>query len=397
MARHAKRPLYGCFPADVDGLPPFGGAFLLSDFVDEGGSSRRYLEFGGLSQAEDDLTIGLRAGATIEVEGVSSTVRSTHVVQGRNRVIFDEASELSFQQGDAYRFTIHFVSASRVQEYLFDQIHAAVTSDQLRAGESERMKAATFGDTRVGQHFSVAPEGLGEAVVYRSHHVWAPGVRTQSVVWGGLRTEARDGIETAGNPISGHDYPVFSNYSSVKEVRVLSLGWGYTAPTLVFEAPQHPTGTRATGTPQIDQYGRITSVTITEAGSGYDRAPHVTLTDADGQAAQLLVVMTGGASLPKDLPANLMENGQRAELLNSNLALIGTDVPYFSFNTEHQIEGWRNYGMWLRFRTKDGTDGSSRASSPGAGLRLPVRERHNWRPLLGARVELAQVAGAARE
>ena len=28
---------------DVDGLPPFGGAFLLSDFVDEGGSSRRYL------------------------------------------------------------------------------------------------------------------------------------------------------------------------------------------------------------------------------------------------------------------------------------------------------------------------------------------------------------------
>jgi hypothetical protein len=51
--------------------------------------------------------------------------------------------------------------------------------------------------------------------------------------------------------------------------------------TVTFSAPELPTGVTATGVAVINGGGTITSITITEGGSGYKAAPTVTIADPD--------------------------------------------------------------------------------------------------------------------
>ena len=164
---------------DVDGLPPFTGTFFLTGFVDDGGALRRYFEFGALSQDDDDLTLGLKPGAKATIRGEIYTVRSSQVVSGRNRIIFEEGTELDFAQGDSYVFIIHFLSDSHLTEFLADRVtNSVIPGQELRAGHEERFQQGFYGDTRLGQHFLVAPRGEGEVVLYRGHARMSIGIQT---------------------------------------------------------------------------------------------------------------------------------------------------------------------------------------------------------------------------
>ena len=68
--------------------------------------------------------------------------------------------------------------------------------------------------------------------------------------------------------------------------------------TLVFGAPNDPLGVQATGTLTVNtSTGAISSVTLTNAGSGYTSAPSVTVSPATtGTSATFSVVL--GTSLP---------------------------------------------------------------------------------------------------
>ena len=54
-------------------------------------------------------------------------------------------------------------------------------------------------------------------------------------------------------------------------------GSGYTAPTVAFELPDSADGVPATGHADMDSTGKITSVTVDNAGSGYSAAPGVAI------------------------------------------------------------------------------------------------------------------------
>jgi hypothetical protein len=69
--------------------------------------------------------------------------------------------------------------------------------------------------------------------------------------------------------------------------------------TVTFTAPQLPGGVTATGTAVINGGGTITSITITEPGSGYTSAPTVTIVDSDVGAettGTATAVLTSGSS-----------------------------------------------------------------------------------------------------
>ena len=70
----------------------------------------------------------------------------------------------------------------------------------------------------------------------------------------------------------------------VEDVEV-TLGSGYTTAQVEFSAPDISGGIRATGKAIIAS-GQITNIEITESGSGYTKAPTVTIVNADGTGAQ---------------------------------------------------------------------------------------------------------------
>jgi hypothetical protein len=61
-------------------------------------------------------------------------------------------------------------------------------------------------------------------------------------------------------------------------------GFTSTTTTVTFTTPEIPTGVTATGVAVINGGGTITSITITDSGSGYKAAPTVTIIDSDAGA-----------------------------------------------------------------------------------------------------------------
>ena len=84
---------------------------------------------------------------------------------------------------------------------------------------------------------------------------------------------------------------VFNQGKTVSSVTITNGGSGYTsAPTVAFAAPTG--GTAATGTAVLTG-DAVTSVTITYEGHGYCSAPAITFSGGGGSSAAATAVMTG--------------------------------------------------------------------------------------------------------
>ena len=85
---------------------------------------------------------------------------------------------------------------------------------------------------------------------------------------------------------------------TVTSVTRTAAGTGYTsAPTVIFSAPQDPSGITATGTATLSG-GSVTGVTISNGGTGYSGTPTVTFSApqvSGGTTATGTVVLTGNA------------------------------------------------------------------------------------------------------
>ena len=339
---------------DVDGLPPFTGTFFLTGLVDDDGALRRYFEFGELSQDDDDLTLGLKPGATVTIQDTIYTVRSSQVVSGRNRIIFEEGTVLDFAQGESYTFIIYFLSDSHLNEFLADRVHASViTTAELRAGEDQRLEQALFGDTRVGQHFLAAPRGEGEAVLYRGHGRMSIGFQTSVPILTGEQSK-NSGV-----------YDAVRRFSSIGRIQIDQDGEYVTPPTFTVDPPDDAGGTTATLTavirsPQLKENETtprgIESITIDDPGSMYDHQPNITINHGDGSGLMITPIMTGGRSRPQDIPREITERLPNGDLQPnafydfhqfSHTPSNGTDVPYFSLNLRQNLHNWRNVGTCI--------------------------------------------------
>lgn len=90
-------------------------------------------------------------------------------------------------------------------------------------------------------------------------------------------------------------------YASVGSVAVRSGGTGYsTVPSVIFSAPEIPSGRTAAGFATLDQLGRVSSITVTDPGSGYLKTPTLTIAPSPGGAtAQADAILTGGSVILK--------------------------------------------------------------------------------------------------
>jgi hypothetical protein len=99
-------------------------------------------------------------------------------------------------------------------------------------------------------------------------------------------------VSPTGNNATGN--VIFSG-RSVLSVNITNNGQDYFAgaPTVTFSAPERSNGVRATGTATVDATtGIVTSITVTNPGSGYINTPTIALTSASGATA--VAVLTGG-------------------------------------------------------------------------------------------------------
>ena len=106
------------------------------------------------------------------------------------------------------------------------------------------------------------------------------------------------------NQVNGYTYnPATSTFalvdnSSIGGTTILTGGTGYTAPTVTFSAPAGG-GTTATGTVNVTG-GVVTSINITNGGSGYTTSDTLTVTisDSTGNGATATASLTGFPSGP---------------------------------------------------------------------------------------------------
>ena len=106
------------------------------------------------------------------------------------------------------------------------------------------------------------------------------------------------------NQVNGYTYnPATSTFalvdnSSIGGTTILTGGTGYTAPTVAFSAPAGG-GTTATGTVNVTS-GVVTSINITNGGSGYTTSDTLTVTisDSTGNGATATASLTGFPSGP---------------------------------------------------------------------------------------------------
>ena len=124
-------------------------------------------------------------------------------------------------------------------------------------------------------------------------------------------------------------------YGACTGVDVLAGGTGYTNPTVVFSGGGAGSGVAATATVVG---GAVTSVALTNAGSGYTSALSATISDPTGHGASIAV---------GTLSANTLD------ILNvscfwGNQRLLLDWLPYSDFNTK--IRFWNNFyqrpGVW---------------------------------------------------
>jgi microcystin-dependent protein len=101
------------------------------------------------------------------------------------------------------------------------------------------------------------------------------------------------------NKFYGTFQGVFSNSNGISAIQVSSGGLSYTSvPQVVISAPQIGSGTQATATAVVDTtqnsptYGKVTTITITNPGSGYTTAPTVSLTGGNPVVAATIGTVT---------------------------------------------------------------------------------------------------------
>jgi FtsP/CotA-like multicopper oxidase with cupredoxin domain len=70
-----------------------------------------------------------------------------------------------------------------------------------------------------------------------------------------------------------------SAYGGIDSITVQNAGTGYQFPTVDFDMPDAPDGIKAQGSVQTDVNGAVTGITITNPGSGYMKAPDVVIRD----------------------------------------------------------------------------------------------------------------------
>ena len=70
-----------------------------------------------------------------------------------------------------------------------------------------------------------------------------------------------------------------SAYGGIDSITVQNAGTGYQFPTVDFDMPDGPDGIKAQGSVQTDVNGAVTGITITNPGSGYMKAPDVVIRD----------------------------------------------------------------------------------------------------------------------
>jgi len=96
-----------------------------------------------------------------------------------------------------------------------------------------------------------------------------------------------------------HRNAVASQTGAVTSIEVTDVGSGYVeAPTVVFSAPETVGGVRATGTVVLgsgDTDGQVVSITIDEPGSGYITPPSITF--SAGSATAITQVTIGGIKI----------------------------------------------------------------------------------------------------
>ena len=83
-------------------------------------------------------------------------------------------------------------------------------------------------------------------------------------------------------------------YGGVGPVTVQNAGSGYQFPTVDFDMPDDPNGTKAQAEATIDANGAISGITVTNPGSGYATAPNVVI--RDGTLLDPIVNAGAGAS-----------------------------------------------------------------------------------------------------
>ncbi|MBI5353042.1 MAG: multicopper oxidase domain-containing protein [Chloroflexi bacterium] len=95
---------------------------------------------------------------------------------------------------------------------------------------------------------------------------------------------------SGGTPSAGYDATALAS-GGVDYVELVSGGSDYLIePVVVFDIPDLPNGVRAEGVANMNEFGVVTDVTVTNPGSGYSFAPGVTIKDGGGIATNPAVV-----------------------------------------------------------------------------------------------------------
>ena len=120
-------------------------------------------------------------------------------------------------------------------------------------------------------------------------------------------------------------------YSTVGSVTISSNGAGYTvAPTAYIDPPTTPGGRQATATVTIDPILQIVnSITIDDAGAGYDFQPEITFTGGGSPTAQCVALLNLAKNLTVDVH-NLANKPQ----VGSIMFLEGDDTGYYVTSTQ---------------------------------------------------------------
>ena len=103
-------------------------------------------------------------------------------------------------------------------------------------------------------------------------------------------------VFTPVNGGSGAAGTAIVSSGSVTSLALTAGGSGYTAPTVVFSAPQLVGGTAATGTAAMSG-GVITGIVLISGGSGYTAAPTIAINDPTGTLAGATATITPAGAL----------------------------------------------------------------------------------------------------